>query len=175
MRVHPSDSLSLQPGKSPLHRSSPAGSSRAGFLFASPFARYQNARSRLASSPQNHIPSDNGEPTYFQKSFLAAIGDVEQTWPKNDEANPVTWLTSVSLARYPLRTADATESNPETGWDDGVFRDHDDAVADKVVVCIQVRRFAFGCDYDAISDADVLIDDGAVDHAIASDAHTRLR
>ena len=25
MRVHPSDSLSLQPGKSPLHRSSPAG------------------------------------------------------------------------------------------------------------------------------------------------------
>ena len=93
----------------------------------------------------------------------------------NDEANPVTWLTSVSLARYPLRTADATESNPETGWDDGVFRDHDDAVADEVVICIQVRRFAFGCDYDAISDADVLIDDGAVDHAIASDAHTRLR
>src|SRR5438067_12453459 len=32
MRVHPSDSLSLQAGKSPLHRSSPAGSSRAGPL-----------------------------------------------------------------------------------------------------------------------------------------------
>src|SRR2546430_4038397 len=32
MRVHPSDSLSLQSGKSPLHRSSPAGSSRAGPL-----------------------------------------------------------------------------------------------------------------------------------------------
>src|SRR6058998_1097581 len=32
MRVHPSDSLSLQSGKSPLHRSSPAGSSRAGSL-----------------------------------------------------------------------------------------------------------------------------------------------
>src|SRR4029077_14992812 len=27
--------------------------------FASPIARYQNARSRLASSPQNHIPSAN--------------------------------------------------------------------------------------------------------------------
>src|SRR6266481_8283219 len=32
MRVHPSDSFSLQSGKSPLHRSSPAGSSRAGPL-----------------------------------------------------------------------------------------------------------------------------------------------
>src|SRR5205814_6073879 len=28
--------------------------------FASPIARYQNVRSRLASSPQNHIPSANG-------------------------------------------------------------------------------------------------------------------
>src|SRR5437762_10968982 len=32
MRVHPSDSLSLQSGKSPLQRSSPAGWSRAGPL-----------------------------------------------------------------------------------------------------------------------------------------------
>ena len=32
MRVHPSDSFSAQSGKSPLHRSSPAGSSRAGPL-----------------------------------------------------------------------------------------------------------------------------------------------
>src|SRR5947199_2306027 len=32
MRVHPSDSLSLQSGRSPLQRSSPAGSSRAGPL-----------------------------------------------------------------------------------------------------------------------------------------------
>src|SRR5437870_327516 len=31
-------------------------------LFASPIARYQNARSRLASSPQNHIPSANRGP-----------------------------------------------------------------------------------------------------------------
>src|SRR6266436_5588464 len=36
MRVHPSDSLSLQPGKSPLQRSSPAGSSRAGPLLQVP-------------------------------------------------------------------------------------------------------------------------------------------
>src|SRR5438045_1856209 len=36
MRVHPSDSLSLQPGKSPLHRSSPAGSSRVGPLLQVP-------------------------------------------------------------------------------------------------------------------------------------------
>src|SRR4029434_2943166 len=28
--------------------------------FASPIAPYQSARSRLASSPQNHIPSANG-------------------------------------------------------------------------------------------------------------------
>src|SRR5882724_7226475 len=32
--------------------------------FASPIARYQNARSRLASSPQNHIPSANRWPAY---------------------------------------------------------------------------------------------------------------
>src|SRR5207247_9110282 len=36
MRVHPSDSLSFQPGKSPLHRSSPAGSSRVGPLLQVP-------------------------------------------------------------------------------------------------------------------------------------------
>src|SRR5437870_5951212 len=36
MRVHPSDSLSLQPGNSPLHRSSPAGSSRVGPLLLVP-------------------------------------------------------------------------------------------------------------------------------------------
>src|SRR6266487_7212195 len=36
MMVHPSDSLSLQPGKSPLHRSSPAGSSRVGPLLQVP-------------------------------------------------------------------------------------------------------------------------------------------
>src|SRR5206468_872908 len=33
---HPSDSLSLQPGKSPLQRSSPAGSSRVGPLLQVP-------------------------------------------------------------------------------------------------------------------------------------------
>ncbi len=36
MRVHPSDSLSLQSGKSPVHRSSPAGSSRVGPLLQVP-------------------------------------------------------------------------------------------------------------------------------------------
>src|SRR5213079_3297421 len=36
MRVHPSDSLSLQSGKSPLHRSSPAGSSRVAPLLQVP-------------------------------------------------------------------------------------------------------------------------------------------
>src|SRR5882724_523280 len=36
MRVHPSDSLSLQPGKSPLQRSSPAGSSLVGPLLQVP-------------------------------------------------------------------------------------------------------------------------------------------
>src|SRR6266436_2706911 len=36
MRVHPSDSFSLQSGKSPLHRSSPAGSSRVGPLLQVP-------------------------------------------------------------------------------------------------------------------------------------------
>src|SRR5258705_12488468 len=36
MRVHPSDSLSLQSGKSPLQRSSPAGSSRVGPLLQVP-------------------------------------------------------------------------------------------------------------------------------------------
>ena len=48
-----------QSGKSPLHRSSPAGFVSRWSSFASPIARYQNARSRLPSSPQNHIPSVN--------------------------------------------------------------------------------------------------------------------
>src|SRR5207249_9780054 len=59
MRVHPSHSLSLQSGKSPLHRSSPAGSSRVGPLLQVPSPDYQSVRSRLASSPQTHIPSAN--------------------------------------------------------------------------------------------------------------------
>src|SRR5216117_656398 len=66
-------------------------------------------------------------------------------------------------------------SNPETGWDDGVFRYHHDAVADEVIIRIEVRRFAFGCDHDAVRDARVLVDDGAVDHAVAPDADARLR
>jgi hypothetical protein len=56
MRVHPSDSFSAQSGKSPLHRSSPAGSCLALVLFPSPIARYQNVRSRLASSSQSTFP-----------------------------------------------------------------------------------------------------------------------
>src|SRR6516225_2381739 len=71
MRVHPSDSLSLQPGKSPLQRSSPAGFVSRWSSFASPIARYQNARSRLASSPQNHIPSANGPLRDYRTKILS--------------------------------------------------------------------------------------------------------
>src|SRR6266853_5272635 len=43
-------------------------------LFASPIARYQNARPRLASSPQNHIPSANGsDGVVFSMSNVARV------------------------------------------------------------------------------------------------------
>ena len=37
-------------------------------LFASPIARYQSVRSRLASSPQNHIPSADSFPVSLKTS-----------------------------------------------------------------------------------------------------------
>src|SRR5438128_3895865 len=63
--------------------------------------------------------------------------------------------------------------NPEASRNDGVFRYHDDAVADKITFRIEVRRFAFRCNHDAIADARVLVDDRALDHTIAPDADRR--
>ena len=65
-------------------------------------------------------------------------------------------------------------SNPEAGWDDGVLWDHDDTVPDEVIISIQVRRFAFWANHDAIADARVFVDDRAINHAVAPYPDGRL-
>src|SRR5215468_842211 len=65
-------------------------------------------------------------------------------------------------------------SDPETGGDNRVLRNHDETVPDEIIVCVQVLRFAFRRNYNAIANARVLIDDCTIDHAIFPDAHWRL-
>src|SRR5262249_641286 len=60
--------------------------------------------------------------------------------------------------------------NPEAGWDDGVFRDHYDAVPDEVIISIQVGWFTFRRDYHAVANARVFVDDRAIDYTIAANA-----
>ncbi len=50
-----------------------------------------------------------------------------------------------------------TDLNPEAGWDDGVFRYHHDAVPDEVIISIQVRRFTFWRNHNAVADARVFL------------------
>src|SRR5438477_889820 len=68
----------------------------------------------------------------------------------------------------------ASRLDPETGWNHCVFWDHDQAIADEVIVCVVVRRFSFRRDYDSVGNARVLVDDGTVDYAIAPDPDWRL-
>src|SRR5205809_7170936 len=68
----------------------------------------------------------------------------------------------------------ASRLDPETGWNDRVFWDDDQAIADEVIVCVVVRRFSFRGDYDSIGNACVLVDNGPVDHAIATVSDWRL-
>src|SRR6266436_2267324 len=68
----------------------------------------------------------------------------------------------------------ASRLDPETRWNHCVFWDHDEAIADEVIVCVVVRRFSFRRDYDSIGNACVLVDNGPVDHAIAPDSDWRL-
>src|SRR5437763_7087226 len=74
------------------------------------------------------------------------------------------------VERYPI----ANRLDPETGWNDRVFWDYDEAIADEVIVCVVVRRFSFRRDYDSVGNARVLVDDGTVDYAIAPDLDWRL-
>lgn len=67
------------------------------------------------------------------------------------------------------------QSDPKTGGDYRVFRDDDDAVTDKIIVSVQVLRFSFRRNHDAISDARILVDDRTIDHTIFSNAHYGLR
>src|SRR5262249_50329273 len=69
----------------------------------------------------------------------------------------------------------AVTSDPETCGDHRVFWNHDDAVANEIIVRVQVLRFAFRRNHDAVADARVLVDNCAIDHAIFPDAHRRLR
>src|SRR5438034_10087963 len=68
----------------------------------------------------------------------------------------------------------ASRLDPEAGWNDRVFWDHDEAIADEVIVCVVVRRFSFRGDYDSIGNACVLVDNGPGDHTIAPDSYWRL-
>src|SRR6266513_1539116 len=67
----------------------------------------------------------------------------------------------------------ASRLDPETGWNHCVFWDHDQAIADEVIVCVVVRRFSFRSDYDSVGNACVLVDDGTVDHANETQSHWR--
>ena len=78
------------------------------------------------------------------------------------------------LARSTFADSYSGTSNPETCRDHRVFGNHHDAVTNEIVVCVQVLRFAFGCNHHAIPDARVLVDDRTIDHAIFPDAHRRL-
>src|SRR6266487_2328011 len=68
----------------------------------------------------------------------------------------------------------ASRLDPETGWNHCVFWDHDQAIANEVIVCVVVRRFSFRRDYGSVGNARVLVDDGTVDYAIAPDPDWRL-
>src|SRR5947207_1854128 len=74
MRVHPSDSLSLQSGKSPLHRSSPAGSSRVGPLLQVPSQTIRapgHASRRVHKTTFPQLTADRPVTTLkFMKEFL---------------------------------------------------------------------------------------------------------
>src|SRR5205814_9459780 len=60
------------------------------------------------------------------------------------------------------------------GWNHGILWYHHDAVTDEVIVCVQVRRLTFRRNDNAITDARVLIDNRAVNHAIAPDSDRYL-
>ena len=75
------------------------------------------------------------------------------------------------IERYPtLAWRCARALNPEAGWDDGIFRDHHDAIPDEIIISIQVRRFTFRRNHGAVADARIFVDDRAIDHAVAPDA-----
>ena len=67
--------------------------------------------------------------------------------------------------------------NPKTRWDDGILRHDHDPVADVIICGVEVGFFAFRGNDDAVANACILVDDGAIDHAIAPNTyrwHTRL-
>ena len=63
--------------------------------------------------------------------------------------------------------------NPETRWNDGIFRYHHDAVADEIILRVQVLRLSFRCDHGSVGNARVLVDDRAIDYTIATDPDGR--
>src|SRR5260370_41081042 len=81
MRVHPSDSLSLQSGKSPLHRSSPAGSSRAGPL----------CKSHRPISERPVTPRVESTKPHSLSQLLARHDDQLTTRLRNSTAQRSTW------------------------------------------------------------------------------------
>src|ERR1700731_4872741 len=74
MRVHPSDSLSLQSGKSPLHRSSPAGSRLALVLICKSHRKISERPVTPRVEITNHIPSANSR-TLSQWLILFLLED----------------------------------------------------------------------------------------------------
>ena len=64
-------------------------------------------------------------------------------------------------------------SNPEARRNHCVFWHHDNAVADKIIAGIQIRRFPFRRDHHSVRDPGVLVDNGAVDHTIPPDPDRR--
>src|SRR3954466_3170091 len=66
-------------------------------------------------------------------------------------------------------------SDPESRRHHGILRHHHDSVADKEIFRIEIIGFAFRRDDNPVGNASIFVDDGAIDHAIASDANVGQR
>ena len=93
----------------------------------------------------------------------------QQKWEREGEASA---LNQQQRNEEPAAGAPAA-LNPEPGRDNRVLRHHHDPVADKIISRVQVRRFSFRRNHDAVRDPRILVDDRPVDHAILPDPDRR--
>src|SRR6266704_6030482 len=80
------------------------------------------------------------------------------------------WSGAYGVERYPVTP---TELDPKTGWYGCVFWHDYNAVADEVIFRIKIRRFSFGRNHGSVGNPGILIDNSAINHAIAADPDRR--
>src|SRR3979411_80092 len=88
----------------------------------------------------------------------------QESWELGDQQ--LARMHESGYARHPL--VDRGSLNPKTGRNDCVFRNDHNPVADEIIIAIEIRRFSFRRDDDTVGDSRILIDDRAIDYAIAS-------